>query len=78
MHFVAFPAEHCPHAPLGWQAGVVPPHSVSPLQARQVRKAGSQTGVVPPQSALATQPTQLFVALLQTGVAPEQLALLRH
>ncbi len=51
---------------------------LSPLQARQVRNAGSQTGVVPPQSALATQPTQLFVAVLQTGVAPEQLALVKH
>jgi hypothetical protein len=70
--------EHCPQAPDGWQAGVVPPHSLSPLQARQVRKAGSQIGVVPPQSALARQPTQAFVAVLQTGAAPEQFALLRH
>jgi hypothetical protein len=29
-------AEHWPHAPPGWQAGVAPPHSLSPLQARQL------------------------------------------
>jgi hypothetical protein len=75
---VALPAEHCLQAPDAWQAGVVPPHSLSPLQARQVRKAGSQTGVAPPQSALAMHPTQLLVAVLHTGVAPEQLVLLRH
>ena len=78
VHWVALPAEHWPHAPVDWQAGVVPPHSPSPLQPRQVRKAGSQIGVVPPQSAFATQPTQLLVAVLQTGAAPEQLALVRH
>lgn len=78
VHWVALPAEHWPHAPEVWHAGVVPPHSLSPLQARQIRKAGSQTGVAPPQSALAIQPTQLFVAVLHTGVAPEQLVLLRH
>lgn len=77
-HWVALPAEHWLQAPDVWQAGVVPPHSLSPLQALQVRKAGSQTGVVPPQSALARHPTQLLVAVLQTGVAPEQLALVRH
>jgi hypothetical protein len=78
VHWVALPAEHCPQAPDGWQAGVVPPHSLSPLQARQVRKAGSQMGAVPPQSALARQPTQVLVDVLQTGVAPEQLVLERH
>ena len=78
MHWVALPAEHWPQAPDVWQAGVLPLHSLSPLQARQVRKAGSQTGVVPPQSAFARQPTQALVAVLQTGVAPEQFALLRH
>jgi hypothetical protein len=77
-HCAELELEHCPQAPHGSQAGVAPPHSLSPLQARQVRKAGSHTGVAPPQSALARQPTQLFVAVLQTGVAPEQLALVRH
>ena len=78
MHWVELPAEHCPQAPDDWQAGVVPLHSLSPVQPRQVRKAGSQTGVVPPQSALARQPTQALVVVLQTGVAPEQFELLRH
>jgi hypothetical protein len=78
VHWVEFVAEHWPQAPDGSQAGVVPPHSMSPLQDRQVRNAGSQMGVVPPQSALARQPTQALVAVLQTGVAPEQLLLLRH
>jgi hypothetical protein len=77
-HWVPLPAEHWPQAPEVWHAGVVPPHSLSPLQARQVREAGSQTGVAPLQSALAMHPTQLLVAVLQTGVAPEQLVLLRH
>jgi hypothetical protein len=77
-HWVALPAEHCLQAPDVWHAGVVPPHSLSPLQARHERKAGSQTGVVPPQSAAARQPTQLLFAVLQTGAAPEQLMLLRH
>ena len=55
------PAEHWPHAPPGWQAGVDPLHSLSPLQARQVWNAGSQTGVAPPQSASARQGTQVPV-----------------
>jgi hypothetical protein len=75
---VALVAEHCPHAPDDWQAGVAPPHSLSPLQARQVRKAGSHTGVVPPQSASARHPTQVLVAVRQTGVAPEHWLLCRH
>ena len=55
-----------------------PPHSLSPPQARQVRKAGSQIGVAPPQSALTRQPTQTFVPVLQTGVAPEHWLFARH
>jgi len=30
------PAEHWPHEPLGWHAGVAPLHSLSPLHARQL------------------------------------------
>ena len=78
VHATALPAEHWPHRPLDWQAGVAPPHSLSPPQARQVRNAGSQIGVVPPQSALTRHPTQAFVLVLQTGVTPEQCALDRH
>jgi hypothetical protein len=75
-HAAELPIEHCPHAPDGWQAGVLPPHSPSPEQPRQVRKAGSQTGVVPAQSVLARQPTQVFVVGLQSGVAPPHVELL--
>jgi hypothetical protein len=59
VHWTLFPAEHWPQAPEGSQAGVAPPHSLSPEQARQVRKAGSQTGVAPEQSASARQETQV-------------------
>jgi len=57
------PAEHWPQAPPGWQAGVAPPHSPSPLQARQLCDAGSQTGVAPPQSASTMQGTQVPVGV---------------
>jgi hypothetical protein len=46
-------------APPGWQAGVMPPHSLSPAQARQAWNAGSQIGAWPEQSASARQPTQV-------------------
>jgi hypothetical protein len=54
-----FPAEHWPHAPDDWQAGVDPPHSLSPVHARQVWNATSHTGVAPEQSALARHGTQI-------------------
>jgi hypothetical protein len=44
---VAFVAEHSPQAPDAWQAGVAPPHSPSPAQARHVLLATSHTGVAP-------------------------------
>jgi len=71
-HCVALLAEQMPHAPLGSQAGVVPPQSLSPLQPRQIWKARSQTGVVPPQSAAVKQPTQVWEEVLQTGVGTAQ------
>lgn len=71
-HAPALVAEHCPHAPLGWHAGVDPPHSPSPPQARQRCVPPSHTGVEPPQSALATQRTHVPVGAKQTGVAPPQ------
>jgi len=74
-HLVALVAEQTPHAPLGWQAGVVPPQSVSPAQPRQVCWAGSQTGVVPLHCALVTQDTQVPVATSHT-VEPVQRAAL--
>ena len=56
-------AEHWPQAPEGWQAGVAPPHSVSPAQARQVCVAVLQTGVVPPHCASETQGTHVPVVV---------------
>jgi hypothetical protein len=57
------PAEHWPQVPPGWQAGVAPPHSLSPLHARQLCDAGSQTGVAPAQSALTRHGTQVPVGV---------------
>jgi hypothetical protein len=70
VHSVAFVAEHWPQAPVGWQAGVVPPHSPSPAQARQVWAATLQTGVTPPHSAFEMQLTHVPEATLQAGIAP--------
>ena len=69
---VALVAEHWPQAPVGWQAGVAPPHSPSPAQARQVCEAVLQIGVVPPHCAFDVQGTQVAEATSQTGVAPAQ------
>jgi len=61
---VALVDEHWPQAPDGWQAGVDPPHSLSPPQPRQTCRLPSQTGALGlPQSALARQETQLPVAV---------------
>jgi hypothetical protein len=72
---VALLAEHCPHAPPGWQAGRAPPQSVSAAHARQACDDGSHTGVAPAQSALAAQPMQVPLARSQSGVAPVHRAL---
>jgi hypothetical protein len=77
-HAMAFPDEHCPHAPVDSHAGVAPPHSPSPVHARHVRNAGSQTGLLPAQSPLARQPTQSFVVGLHREVAPPHVELLTH
>jgi hypothetical protein len=50
-HAVAFVAEHCPHEPFDSQAGVLPPHCVSPVHRAQVPVAGLQAGNVAGQSA---------------------------
>ena len=58
-HRVLLVAEHTPHAPLGWQAGVAPvPQSLSPAQARHVCVVPSQTGVAPLHCASVTHGTQ--------------------
>ena len=72
VHLVALVVEHWAHAPLPWQAGVAPPQSESPAQARQTWVVVLQTGVVPPHWALEVQGTQVPVVVRQTGVAPEQ------
>jgi hypothetical protein len=48
VHAVALVAEHWAQAPLPWQAGVAPPQSVSPAQARQTWVVVLQMGVLPP------------------------------
>jgi hypothetical protein len=72
LHFVALVAEHCPHAPVGWQAGVAPPHSLSAAQARHTCVAVLQTGVVPEHCAFDVHGTQVAVATSHAGVAPVQ------
>jgi len=67
---VALVAEHWPQAPDGSQAGVPPPHSPSPAQARQVCVAVLQIGAAPPHWAFDTQGTQIPVGVSQAGVAP--------
>ena len=52
-------SEHWPHAPDGWHAGVAPPHSLSPVQARQVCVVVLQTGVRPPHCAFDVHGTQV-------------------
>jgi hypothetical protein len=47
VHAVLFVAEQTPHAPVGSQAGVPPPQSVSPVHARHVLVPVLHTGVVP-------------------------------
>jgi hypothetical protein len=61
---VALVAEQMPQAPEGWQAGIAPPHSLSPAQPRQVWVAMSQMaafGLL--QSPSAKQATQVVVAV---------------
>jgi hypothetical protein len=65
-----FVVEHWPHAPEASHAGVVPPHSPSPPQARQERVVVLHTGVVPRQSVLVLQPTHAPVPTLHTEFGP--------
>ena len=70
MHWLVLPSEHWPHAPDGWQAGVAPPHSLSPAQARHACVVVLHTGVVPPHCAFDTHGTHVPAATSQTGVPP--------
>jgi hypothetical protein len=76
LHIFLFTAEHVPHAPVGWHAGVAPPQSASPLHPRQVCVVPSQAGVDPPHCAATMQPTQVPVDGLHTAVAPVHVAAL--
>jgi hypothetical protein len=67
------PAEHWPHAPPGWQAGVAPPHSESAPQARHMCVVVLQTGVLPPHWASDVQFTHRPTATLHAGLAPVHL-----
>ena len=58
-HSAALVAEHWPQLPDGWQAGVAPPHSLSPEQPRQVWNVPSHFGDAAGQSASARQRTQV-------------------
>jgi hypothetical protein len=64
-HWLGLPSEHWPQAPLGWHAGVAPPQSPSPAQARQTCRLVSQIGVPAPHCALLTQETQVPLPVLQ-------------
>ena len=66
------PSAHCPQAPVGSQAGVAPPHSASPAQARQVCVARLHTGAVPAHWASATHATHVPAPTSHAGVAPVQ------
>jgi hypothetical protein len=72
VHFVRLVAEHTPHDPLGSQAGVAPPHSLSLAQARQACVVGSQAGFTPGHCAPVTQPTQVPEPTSQAEVVPTQ------
>jgi hypothetical protein len=73
-HAAWFVAEHAAHAPLAWQAGVTPPHSPSPAQARHARVPASQTGVVPVHVSAERHPTHVPVTVAHTGVVPAHAA----
>ncbi|HVR01926.1 MAG TPA: hypothetical protein VMT47_07335, partial [Polyangia bacterium] len=76
VHAVVFVAEHAAQAPLGWQAGVAPPHWPSVVQPRQVCVVVSQTGLVPPHWALESQVSQMPFAASQVDDGPVQALLL--
>ena len=69
-------AEHWPQAPDASQAGVVPPHSASAPQARQVCDAVLHTGVVVPHWAFEVHGTQVPDVVKQAGVPPVHWVLL--
>jgi hypothetical protein len=69
-------AEHAPHAPDGWHAGVAPPQSASATQPRQTWVAPSHTGSLPVHVAPVRQPTQAPRATSHIDVPPMQAVML--
>jgi hypothetical protein len=67
---VVFVAEHCAHAPLGWQAGAAAGHWLSLAHAWQTCAVVSQIGFVPLHWAFEVHGTQVAEAVSQAGVAP--------
>jgi hypothetical protein len=74
VHWLLFVGEHSAHAPEAWQAGVPPPHSPSPAQARHACGVRSQMGETPPHWPDPRQPTHTPLTALHTGVAPAHIA----
>jgi hypothetical protein len=71
VHAAVFVAEHAPHEPEGWHAGVAPPQSPSPTQPRHACVVPSHTGdVAVVHAAPERQPTHVPVGASHTGVAP--------
>jgi len=65
-------AEHWPHAPLGSQAGVAPPHWVSFVQAVHAWAVVSQTGFVAPHWVFVAHVLQIPSVVLHAEVGPVQ------
>jgi hypothetical protein len=63
VHLIELEAEHWPHEPFGWQAGVAPPQSESVAHAWHVCRIGSHTGVAPEQSLLTRHVTHVPVVV---------------
>jgi len=77
VHCVTLVAEHCPHAPEVWHAGVVPLQFVSLVQPTHTLLA-LQTGFVPLQSEPDRQPTHWFTLVSQRGAAALHCASAMH
>jgi hypothetical protein len=78
-HRVALVAEHSPHAPLLWHAGVAPPQSASEAQPTQMPAATLQAGVAPPHAAwLLAEHWPQVPSGRHAGVAPSQSASTRQ
>ena len=59
LQALMFVGEHCTHAPVAPQAGVVPPQSASDLQPTHLCVVRSHAGLVPEQVALVRHSTHV-------------------